>query len=221
LNTPPGKAFIERLADQIGGLDLIIFDNVMALIAGVMKEEEGWQDALPLVNSLTKRAIGQFWLHHTGLDKTHGYGTSTREWRMDTVLLATEAKRADTDVSFTLEFTKARERTPETRRDFEPVTIALVNDEWQGRVAIAKPSRPSPLGAKFLEALSDAFTSVNTVPFQTWQAIKSADWRTECTRRGLLDPEKDHSARTLFAKHKRELVAANLIGCNNELVWPL
>ena len=34
------------------------------------------------------------------------------------------------DLAFSLKFTKARERTPESRSDFEPVTMALTGDEW-------------------------------------------------------------------------------------------
>ena len=50
---------------RIGRVDFIFFDNIMSLIAGDMKEEEGWRQALPWIKSLTKRAIGQVWMHHT------------------------------------------------------------------------------------------------------------------------------------------------------------
>jgi hypothetical protein len=191
----------------------------MALVAGDQKEEEGWQRALPLVNALTKRGIGQMWINHTGHDKSRGYGTSTREWRMDTVIHLTEEKRADTDVSFRLEFQKARERTPEIRRDFEAVIVALVDDEWTCSAATAKRGKPSPMELKFLQALRDVFAAGDVIPFQTWKAVKVAAWRAECVRLGLLDPDKSHSARTLFAKYRRELVAHNLVGCDNELAW--
>jgi len=219
LNTPAGMATIKAVIQQIGGVDLVVFDNIMCLIAGDQKDEEGWQQAQPLVNALTKAAVGQLWIHHTGHDSTHGYGTKTREWKVDTVLHLTEAKRADTDVSFTLEFHKARERTPETRRDFESVTIALVHDEWQGSVAAEKHGKPAPLEAKFLEALQDAFTAGETTLFQSWQAIKLDRWRAECARRGLIDLAKPDSARTLFNRHRRALIAHNLIACNEDLVW--
>jgi hypothetical protein len=219
LNTPAGMATIKAVIQQLEAVDLVVFDNIMSLIAGDQKDEEGWQQAQPLVNALTRAAVGQLWIHHTGIDKSRGYGTSTREWRMDTVAHLTEAKRADTDVSFTLEFHKARERTPETRRDFESVTIALVNDEWQGSGAVEQHGKPAPLEAKFLEALQDAFSGGDTVLFQGWQAIKVDRWRAECARRGLIDTAKPDSARTLFSKYKRELIAHNLIACNDDLVW--
>ena len=222
LNTPAGKGFIERVIDKIGDVDAVIFDNVMALIEGDMKDEEGWQKTLPLIDALTRRGIGQMWVHHTGHDASRGYGTKTREWRMDAVIHLSEEKRADTDVSFRLEFQKARERTPETRPDFENVTIALVNDEWVCNAASVKQGRPSPLGTKFLEALKDAMAGAETTMFQNWKAVNVDVWRAECVRRGLLDPKaKRDSARALFNKHRRELIGANLIACNGDLVWVL
>jgi hypothetical protein len=119
LNTPAGQACIEAIIKQIGGIDLAIFDSIMCLVAGDMKDEEPWQQTLPWVRSLTRRNIAQIWINHTGHDATRGYGTKTREWQMDTVLHADAVERADADVSFGLRFTKARERAPQTRADFE------------------------------------------------------------------------------------------------------
>jgi hypothetical protein len=219
LNTPAGAEFVDRIVRQLGSVDLIIFDNIMSLVAGDMREEEGWQRVLPLINSLTKQGVAQIWVHQTGHDSSHSYGTKTREWRMDTVLHLAEAARPDTDVSFRLEFRKARERTPETRNDFADAEIALVLDEWTSSAAAERRQQPSPTGQKFLEALRSVFATVEPIQFQTWNAVKSEDWRAECVTLGLLDLDKPHSARTLFGKYKRELIAADLIACNNELVW--
>jgi hypothetical protein len=220
LNTPGGIAFLNSAIDHLGSVDLIAFDNIMSLIAGDMKDPKAWQQTLPLVSSLTKRAVGQFWVHHTGHDTSRGYGDKTREWEMDVVLHLTEAKRADTDVSFELTFLKARERTPETRRDFQDVTIALVEDQWTCSAVTARRSKPSPLGSKFLEALQDALAGGEAIPFQSWNAIKEDLWVAECARRGLIDLAKRPNARSLVSKYKRELIAHNLIGCHNDLVWP-
>jgi len=219
LNTVAGRRIIESTIERIGGVDAICFDNIMSLILGDMKEEEAWRETLPLITSLTKRNIGQAWVHHTGHDLTRGYGTKTREWGMDTVLHLSEAKRPDTDVSFILEFRKARERTPETRQDFRDVTIALVNDQWVWSAAADKPTKPSPLGGKFLRALENALAGEETTVFQGWKAAKSDVWKAECVSLGLIDPVgNQNSARTLFNKHKRELIACNLITCVNDLV---
>jgi hypothetical protein len=219
LNTEAGAAFIHEVIDRIGGIDFIDLDNVMSLTDGSMKDEEAWQQTLPFVDSLTRRCIGQLWTHHTGYDTSHGYGTKTREWQMDTVLIGTAAKRADTDVSFTIEFTKARERTPETRRDFDPVTVALINDEWVSSTPKVEAQPPTPTGAKFLAALVDVFAGSDPVTFQGWKAVKIDHWRLECERMGLIEKDRPNGARALFSKYRIELITRNHIACNNDLVW--
>jgi hypothetical protein len=219
LNTPEGMAVIMQVIHTIGRLDCVCFDNVMSLVDGSMKDEESWQEVLPFIGALTENHIGQLWVHHTGHDTTKGYGSKTREWGMDTVIHLTEAKRPDTDVSFSLAFPKARERTPETRHDFEEVTVALVNDEWVCSAAVEKRSKVSPLGEKFLLALQEVFAGGETVPFEGWKAVDIERWRAECERMGLIEAGRDNGARARFSKYKTELIAANRIACRNTLAW--
>jgi hypothetical protein len=105
------------------------------------------------MRDLTRRSIGQCWIHHTN-DDGKSYGTKTREWQLDTVV-AMRRVETDDDIAFTLDFTKARERAPHNRADFAPLTIVLRDDEWQvieiGRGASGR--MPSPLGQKFYAAL--------------------------------------------------------------------
>jgi hypothetical protein len=70
------------------------------------------------------------WVHHTGLSESHGYGTNTREWQFDTVVLLERIEQVDADIAFKLTFTKTRERTPDNRTDFEPAIIRLASDTW-------------------------------------------------------------------------------------------
>src|SRR5262249_16361604 len=130
LNTPGGQKQIEQVMTHLGGVDFVEFDNVMSLIPGDQKEEEGWAKVLPWIKSLTRRSIGQLWVHHTGHKTTHGYGTKTREWQLDTVLHFTEVKRSDADLSFELSFPKKRERRPENREDSGRGRVGLVGDKW-------------------------------------------------------------------------------------------
>ena len=164
LNTPAGQTCIESIISRIGSIDLVIFDSVMCLILGDMKDEESWQKTMPWVRSLTSKNIGQIWIHHTGHDTTRSYGTKTREWQMDTVLHAEGVARDDTDVSFSLEFRKARERTPATRADFQTVRVALVADRWehQAKESQQRQGKVSPKGLKFLDALNNVLASEGT-----------------------------------------------------------
>lgn len=130
LNTDAGQQFIDRIIEAVGGADLVIFDNVQALLIGDMKDEESWQAVLPWVRDLTRRHIGQVWVHHTGHDETHGYGSKTREWQLDTVALMERVERPEADIAFRLSFPKARERAPHNGADFEPAVITLADDAW-------------------------------------------------------------------------------------------
>ncbi len=129
LNSEAGQAFIRKFVEEYS-IDIVIFDNIMSLLLGEMKDEEPWRQTVPLVKWLTKRKTGQIWINHTGYDASRGYGTKIREWLMDNVVHFDKAERDDTDVSFELKFTKARNRRPENRQQFAPTKIALLNDEW-------------------------------------------------------------------------------------------
>ena len=92
---------------------------------------QSWQRTLPWIRNLTRCAIGQLWLHHTGQDETRGYGApKKREWQVDIVALMEDAEHPESDIAFKLTFKKARERNPDDRADFEPTVITLAGDKW-------------------------------------------------------------------------------------------
>lgn len=223
LNTPAGQMIIERVIEHIGGVDLIGFDNIMSLIGGDMKDGEPWRKILPWVLSLTRRGIGQMWVHHTGHDETRGYGDKTKEWQMDTVLHLEEIKRPDTDVSFLLTFPKARERTPTNRADFADLQVALVNDcwTWEATDGAARKENVSPLTKKFYDALVNAAIGNGAIRMFNCPTATIEHWRAECIKLGLLDKDKPDSSRSLFSKSRRELIAANRIACNETMAWTL
>jgi hypothetical protein len=124
LNTPEGQAWMDTKIEETNP-DLIIFDNIQALVVGDHTKEESWAPVLPWVRSLTKRKRGQAWMHH---NEGHSDGTKTREWQLDACLLM---ERVADDLTFTIKFTKARGRRPENRADFEDTTIGLRNNKWR------------------------------------------------------------------------------------------
>ena len=136
LNTEAGHNFVLALIDALGGVDVVIFDNVMSLIAGDHREEIPWNETLPLVGKLTARRIGQIWLDHTGHNTERQYGSSTKAWRFDAVGVMTplpDDQRGRHEVAFTLSFEypgKARRRTPDNWADFETCIIRLKDDRW-------------------------------------------------------------------------------------------
>jgi hypothetical protein len=213
LNTPEGIAMLNDLLDCIGEtIDFIFFDNIMALIQGDQKDEIGWTAVLPLVNSLTKRRIGQLWVNHTGHNATRGYGTKTREWRVDTTIHLMAVERADSDICFQFEFRKARTRTPKTRADYQDVTIALVEDKWIGTVGVSQ-GKPSDKEACVLEAFDDLVKDRKATqrPNGHW-AVKADDWERECDRRGFANG-------SAFRTHKSRLAHKKIIECDGEWSW--
>jgi hypothetical protein len=223
LNTIEGQAWMDALINKVGGVDLVIVDNIMSLTVGDMKDPEPWQQTIPWALSLTKAAIGQVWIHHTGHDETRSYGDKTREWQMDTVAHLDAVKRDDTDISFSMVFKKSRERTPATRFDFQDVKIALVNDRWEHELTqTQRPDKISPQAARALDALRNIIASglVTTLPGNR-RAVSREAWMDELAQLGMIDRQKANSARTLFLRWRRELVAAFRIGCQEDWSWPL
>jgi AAA domain len=225
LNTPLGQAAVEKIIAEMDGCDFLIFDNVMSLISGSMVDEDAWAQTLPWVKSLTRRGMGQLWVHHTGHDETKAYGTKTREWQMDVVIHLTKVGRPDTDVSFNLQFRKARERTPDNRAAFQDVNIFLVNDQWSGDAPSRTDRRTkvSPMAVKYLEALTNVVGSAPTArskKLHGCHAVHNDDWKAECGVLGLLDPNGPKNIlRAKFSKNRADLVAGNMVACEGEYSW--
>ena len=88
LNTEEGEKWLFEEIDAVRP-DLIIFDSVMSLLLGEMGDEKAWAPVNLMMRKISQRRMGQIWLHHTGHDKSRGFGTKTREWQMDTVAILT------------------------------------------------------------------------------------------------------------------------------------
>lgn len=243
LNTAAGQQYFDNLIEY-SGYEFIFFDNIQGLLAGNMAEEEPWKEILPWTFSLTQCGIGQIWVHHTGHDKSRGYGTSTRAWQMDADILLEEIERPGTDIAFKLKFLKARERMPDNRADFETMIITLERGRWLWEpIKEGKPQAPSalhpklkppsPKAAKFYDALNDALCTA-AAERRTQSAghpsVTQDVWIGELVRLGLLDPipndvgkeeriRANASHRALVSKYRSELIAAEWIACNAGYVW--
>jgi len=132
----------------LGGVDVVVFDNVISLVAGDMKDEIPWSETLPLVSSLTAKRIGQVWLDHTGHNTDRQYGSATKAWRFDAVGLMAPLADGQLEhgaIGFSLSFEhpgKARRRTPDNWSDFEPCTIRLHEDQWTSDRSEAVQTKP-------------------------------------------------------------------------------
>jgi hypothetical protein len=229
LNDPRGQSYIEKYLEKVGGVDLIIFDNIMSLLSGSPKDVESWQAVLPWVLRLTARKIGTIWVHHSGHDATRQYGDSSRTWQMDTCIHLDSVKRTDTDISFKLTFKKARQRTPETRDDFQDITVALVDDVWEHDAIVTEVPKAKVKGqAKVaLGFLMNAINECGAPPPERFQLPKSvsrvvtiAQWRDECQRRNLAGGEGD-AFRKAFDRSADRLQELRLVAMLEGYAWTL
>ncbi len=229
LNTEQGRNFVHALIAALGGVDLVIFDNVMSLVAGDQKDEVPWAETMPLVQALTGKRIGQLWLDHTGHNQDRQYGSSTKAWRFDAVgnmAPLPEAERDSRSVGFTLSFDppgKARRRTPENWREFAPCKIRLADDMWTVETTEgAKPrGKLSPKAKQFYHALMDAF-AISPTPGQTTRSA----WYAECVRTGLADQilqDEDYKVvdrkQASFRKYLFEIKTAGWFGMDGERIF--
>lgn len=207
LDKEEGQRWLDNFIEKQGPFDFIIFDNIMSLCFGIMKEEESWQDLKAYTLALSKRHIGQLWLHHTGHDKSRAYGTKTREWQMDTVIVA-EAVAKD-HVGFNLRFTKARRRKPENCADFEDVYIELSNGRWHRsgakQAAVGRPNKSEEIA---LKALRDASS-------KTGRGISEAAWRKCAYELGVSSSDKEASRSRAFQRAIDTLVKSGRVLLND------
>jgi hypothetical protein len=230
LNTDAGQKYIDHLIEQLGGVDLIILDNVQALLIGDMKDEESWQDTLPWVRDLTRRAIGQIWAHHTGHEETHGYGTKTREWQLDTVILLERVEQPGTDIAFQMKFTKARERRPDNRADFETTLITLAEDTWSSERGghLRSTTRRSAADQMF-DLLKEAIVREGVIPPANshippdTRCVKEILWRAYCDK-GLITsgeerPEKEAEAKRGAYRRGAQKLVGTKVGKWDPWVW--
>jgi hypothetical protein len=231
LNTEAGHNFITALIAAVGGVDGVLFDNLMSLAPGDQKDEEIWASCIPLVEALSRRGIAQLWCDHTGHNSARQYGSSTKSWRFDSVGVLTplsDEPKDPREVAFALSFDypgKARRRTPSNWQDFSPCTVRLRDDAWSSALAgnSATPSKLSPLAQQFYRSFGDAMAATTT-PGRTTRAA----WYAEAVRSGLADTvEANDDYRTKDAKQSKfrkyliEIRTAGLIGVDGETVRDL
>jgi hypothetical protein len=231
LDTPEGLEWLLALVAMVGGVDFIVFDNLMSLCAGDLRDEQSWKDLKPLVLELTKRRIGQLWIHHTGHDKSRPYGSKTFQWMLDAVIVGEAVEDDDgADVAFKLTFQKARRRTPMNRGDFETAKVALAEDQWSAtgvtRDTGPKAKRLSKRATVGLQALETALAHAGEKPPAhdatrgVTQAARVTTWRT------YFDHKTEHvyaagssARRQAWSCATEELLATRKVVIWGEWVW--
>jgi AAA domain/Bifunctional DNA primase/polymerase, N-terminal len=163
LNRADGQKWLWRMIEVVQP-DVIIFDSIMCLLEGDMKDEASWEPMKAMVRWLTGQRIAQIYLHHPGHDSSKGYGTKTREWEFDTVISLTRpADLADDDESVFLEFKKSRLRTPKTKDQFAPRILRREADGWQdigGGVKVTRATKGAIQASQMRRHYLNAYESL-------------------------------------------------------------
>jgi hypothetical protein len=229
LNTPVGQAWLWREIDAIKP-DIIVFDSIMCLLTGAMKDEETWAPMKPLVCKLSARRVAQIWLNHAN-DIGKSYGDKTREWEMDTVAKLSKVEGEDGAIQF--EFAKARLRTPRNADQFEPMVIRPA-DDWafnaasKGEGGGKGPSMAWIVRSEFMTAYDRLANDVTKTPgFDGAPVAKvaTAAITAELKTRGDLPlDEKENvtqAGRRLLATAKAQLLKSGRIMENEGMIWKI
>jgi AAA domain len=223
LDTDGGQKYIDHVIEVLGP-EIVFLDNIQALTIGDLREPESWRKILPWSRDLTRRNKGQIWAHHTGLAEDHGYGDKTREWGLDTVILMETIERPDADIAFSLKFTKARERTPENRADFDPAVITLARDTWTSERGTAGGKRKAK--DRVLELITDTIARYGEIP----PASGAIPPDTPCAKEdlcrkaceaGCISEGSPEANRKAFYRAAKRLLAEGLIGKCEPWIWTI
>lgn len=232
LNSETGRAWLSREIETVKP-DAIFFDAIMCLLGGSMAEEESWAPVKELVRLLSARRIAQVWLHHTGHDATKGFGTKTREWEMDTVIMLSKLEDGGDDPSaaFQLEFTKARMKTPENFKQFATRIVRCTEDGFTSEDAPAATrgkgnSEQDIVRRHFIAAytdLADGLASAQGFDGAPVRKVLIDAVRDRLKSRGFLDTnDKGHltaTSKSHFRRVKSQLLDKGGFAEDGGLIW--
>ena len=232
LNAAAGRAWLLREIETVKP-DIIFFDAIMCLLGGSMAEEESWAPVKELVRLLSARRIAQVWLHHTGHDATKGFGTKTREWEMDTVIMLSKLEDGGDDPSaaFQLEFTKARMKTPENFKQFATRIVRCTEDGFTSEDAPAATrgkgnSEQDIVRRHFIAAytdLADGLASAQGFDGAPVRKVSIDAVRDRLKSRGFLDTnDKGHltaTSKSHFRRVKSQLLDKGGFAEDGGLIW--
>ena len=203
----------------------------MALTVGDLREETTWRELVPLSRILSTRKIGQLWLHHTGHDKSRGYGSRLFAWQMDAVGVGEAAQDQNADVSFKLTWEKSRRRTPNNRADFAAIHIRLAGGEWTAEqlehVHGRGPVRLNNAGTIAVNALEKALAAAGERPpghdmlKRVTTAVTLKTWRQYFSQVAGYDdtPKSADAERMAFNRGKENALASERAKVWGDWAW--
>jgi hypothetical protein len=146
---------------------------------------------------------------------------------MDTVILMEPVERPSADIAFSFKFTKARERRPDNRADFEPAIITLANDTWTSERSGLPEKKARNAKSLALDLLAEAVAEHGEIP----PAHSKIPPDTRCINEELwarifktnyVSNGKPDAFRMAFSRAANSLILEQkVVGKHGEWVWPL
>ncbi len=235
LNTEEGEEWLFSEIEAVRP-DFIVFDSVMSLLLGEMGDEKAWAPVNLMMRKISQLRLGQLWLHHTGHDKSRGFGTKTREWQMDTVAILTAPDDAEDADAIQLTFTKARLRTPHIREQFNTKLIKFGGGGWEvidGDVQVQRGGRPRSgesviTGAAIIKAyryLADGVGPTKEADGSLIHKVSIEDLRNELKNTGYLETTEKGgltpNARKVWQRTKGELLGRGRLVERDGFIWEI
>jgi hypothetical protein len=206
--------------------DMVIFDNIECLCQGPM-DEEHWNPVQTIIRRLSAARIAQVWLDQTGFNASRGYGTKSKEWAMDSVILLSEPEDRKGEGVIRIEYTKARLRVPATAALFAPKLIHRDPHGWTVEPLVVE-TKTKPGEQKkhwFLDAYDFLADGVVTEPGYTAKPVKKVGIeaiRDHMAEREWLSRENGKlpaAERTAFCRAKDALIAARIMAAKGGKIW--
>ncbi len=159
-------------------------------------------------------------INHTGHDATRSYGTKTREWQLDTVIIGEKVEDADADLAMRVKFTKARQRRPETREDYQTVVLRLKDDTWVSDGTA--PERKRNQGDYALDLLRRAIEEAGEQiagEAASVRGVRTELWKKYCDTFDLSMSDNPSSRDKAFDRARKKLLDKKTIRAKRGKVW--
>lgn len=224
LNTPAGQQWLWAEIKRVGP-ELIVFDSIMCLLIGNLKEEETFKPCLPLVRQLSAQRIGQIWANHTGKVGESSFGDSSKEWEFDLIMKLGQEENSEAVV---MEITKARLRTPGNTGLFSPQVIKRGDDGWTGEKTEKVGKAPSSQVQKLIWLRQVYWDLVNEVPVSAGyngapvRKVAVSEAKKRMIARGFLaleDGKIPSGERVAFHRARERLISSGEFAGDEGWIW--
>jgi hypothetical protein len=227
---------IADIKAQLGDVKpgLIVLDTLNRSLVGSESKDEDMSRYLGAADLVAEQLGGAVALvHHCGIDasRPRGHTSLTGSVECQTSVKRNEAGHVETEVEYAKDFEEGAKTTSHLETvavgidpDGDEMTSLIVRECEASRSEGQAKGAVNAQAMRALEALQNVVGSdqaITMVPGNR-RVAKKSDWWAELVQRGMIEPEdRPESAKSLFYRWRRELIAASRIACEGDLTWLL